>query len=694
MARYGLLIGIDRYPFLPTQDLAGAGNDARLMHTLLSERFGFATGDLTLLLDEAASRAAIVAGLDALARRAGPGDEVLLYFAGRGGRVGFGPGGLDALIAADSGRGERPGRDVFSFEIKRFTQAVAARGAWPTVILDCCHAGTPLRDGDASVRQAPLDPRDLGDVLAALDLKAPAEAPTWAGTCLVACEPDGLAPEGHEPAADRVHGVMTWQLVRALAGLAGPATWQGVLQTVAPRVALAVLRQRVSLLSGADRHVFSAESVPPRATLPANMRRLRVALNIPAERAGDREGLVAQCQTLRPSLEVLAQSDRSRADVVVHLLSPREASWDAPCPALGALEAWTWAVVGLDGRLIVEPLPLSGDLGPLVRDLGALARYRTALESPPPEEATHLKAGVSLEIRVRSSNGTEFDPGEPGRSASPGDQVTYRIHNRSAKVVYITLLEFDSDLQVAVLRQTLKGKSVAVEPSSTHVVEGNSLALPERRLPAAEPGEIQRSAMAHLRLVVTEERTSVVAASMQPSPPMPYAVLERGLELKMSGREISPATGGKVLFYNIKSGSTLLGQLAVTSETSTTRPNTGYWSWRPSKGTESFSLIPGVEKPESEALPALIGGQGGFVPLGNGRFPSGSEVPSVPAGALFWKISDDTGVVAYMAVVGDQLRWFRQASGDYLPKKTLTFSPISASSFPSGPMHVAIDKPR
>ncbi|MEZ4467460.1 MAG: caspase family protein [bacterium] len=69
--RHGLLIGIDRYPCLNGKDLSGCVNDARLMHGLLTTRFGFPAEGLELLLDEAASREGILAAMDRLRARVG-----------------------------------------------------------------------------------------------------------------------------------------------------------------------------------------------------------------------------------------------------------------------------------------------------------------------------------------------------------------------------------------------------------------------------------------------------------------------------------------------------------------------------------------------------------------------------------------------------------------------------------------------
>src|SRR3954467_9460851 len=83
-AQRALIIGIDQYdaPRLPDggvrperfgiSSLDGAANDARTMKALLISRYGFADAGVTLLLDTAATREAIVSGLRKLASQSKP----------------------------------------------------------------------------------------------------------------------------------------------------------------------------------------------------------------------------------------------------------------------------------------------------------------------------------------------------------------------------------------------------------------------------------------------------------------------------------------------------------------------------------------------------------------------------------------------------------------------------------------------
>jgi len=65
MARKALCVGINDYPGMEN-DLNGCVNDAQAWARLLVEHYGFASRDVTLLLDSKAIRSSIVCALKAL----------------------------------------------------------------------------------------------------------------------------------------------------------------------------------------------------------------------------------------------------------------------------------------------------------------------------------------------------------------------------------------------------------------------------------------------------------------------------------------------------------------------------------------------------------------------------------------------------------------------------------------------------
>jgi hypothetical protein len=85
-ARRALCVGIDLYQHFPMATLHGCANDARAMAALLKNLLGFEDSDITLLTDQAATKAAILSELkrmveDALAGRI---QHLVFSFSGHG----------------------------------------------------------------------------------------------------------------------------------------------------------------------------------------------------------------------------------------------------------------------------------------------------------------------------------------------------------------------------------------------------------------------------------------------------------------------------------------------------------------------------------------------------------------------------------------------------------------------------------
>jgi uncharacterized caspase-like protein len=106
--RHALLIGVGRYANLPKATLEGPPFDVRALQAVLTQRWGFDPRNVSVLLDEKATKPAILDAIDELAGRTRPGDFVFIYFSGHGTSgydkafkaVGL-DGGTGALVPAD-----------------------------------------------------------------------------------------------------------------------------------------------------------------------------------------------------------------------------------------------------------------------------------------------------------------------------------------------------------------------------------------------------------------------------------------------------------------------------------------------------------------------------------------------------------------------------------------------------------------
>lgn len=147
MAKKALLVGINHYPD-PRNNLRGCVNDALQTSQVLGARYGFDGADsVRLLADERATGNAIRRRLEWLLSGARPGDVLVFHFSGHGSQVRDRDGdelddGLDEIICPYDHDWDNPFTDD---ELARAIGEVK-EGVNLTVILDCCHAGTGLRD--------------------------------------------------------------------------------------------------------------------------------------------------------------------------------------------------------------------------------------------------------------------------------------------------------------------------------------------------------------------------------------------------------------------------------------------------------------------------------------------------------------------------------------------------------------------
>jgi len=142
-----LLVGINRYPD-PRHELKGCVNDVHQMAETLKSRYGFpGDGDMRILTDARATRMAILDGLDWLTAAASPGDSLVFHYSGHGSQVPDRNGDeatdrLDEILCPYDLDWDTPLTDDDLASVS----ANVPQGALLTVILDCCHSGTGLRD--------------------------------------------------------------------------------------------------------------------------------------------------------------------------------------------------------------------------------------------------------------------------------------------------------------------------------------------------------------------------------------------------------------------------------------------------------------------------------------------------------------------------------------------------------------------
>lgn len=145
----GLVVGIDEYRHAPP--LRGAVADAQDIAQALKS---IGVGDLTLLTDGKAGRAALLRELTRMVDRARAGDTVFLSFAGYGALEPSRRRGSEArdevllLAGFDPAGGAGAREKLIGGEIRHFVKRLEDKGARVVVVSDTCHGEDPLREVD------------------------------------------------------------------------------------------------------------------------------------------------------------------------------------------------------------------------------------------------------------------------------------------------------------------------------------------------------------------------------------------------------------------------------------------------------------------------------------------------------------------------------------------------------------------
>jgi len=192
------------------KDLDGAVNDAQAMEALLLGRFEF--DEVTLLLEEDATRDAIFSALQAMQQASSAGDVALFYYAGHGSQVknlaSTEADGLDeTIVPSDVPDGSADIRDK---ELRGVFNGILDRGSYLTLIFDSCHSGSITRGlpGTATrfLERAPGEINDPTELPRPVDRGA---------LILSSAQDNQLASEMLDDGGN-ARGAFSWALNRAL----------------------------------------------------------------------------------------------------------------------------------------------------------------------------------------------------------------------------------------------------------------------------------------------------------------------------------------------------------------------------------------------------------------------------------------------------------------------------------------------
>ncbi len=147
MSNKALLVGINKYK-IPGADLNGCVNDVTNIRDVLLKYFGFTTREIRVLVDERATKKAIIERLKWLVKGARSGDRFLFHYSGHGSQVVDRDGDeikdkMDEIICPYDM--DWDGTYIADDELKEIFSALP-KGVNLEVLLDSCHSGTGTRE--------------------------------------------------------------------------------------------------------------------------------------------------------------------------------------------------------------------------------------------------------------------------------------------------------------------------------------------------------------------------------------------------------------------------------------------------------------------------------------------------------------------------------------------------------------------
>lgn len=414
--KWALLIGISRYPQIPGANLDGPENDVKGYVALLTERFGFPVQQITVLVNQDATRQAIIDALMALTGRVGPGDVVLVAYSGHGSQrlerasdantvtqwgaalAKEADGLQETLVPYDSGRGAHPNQDLTDHELHALLAPLTARTPNVTVILDCCHSAGALRDPfGGQVRGLPADRRPEVTRTEATR-SAVTRSPQRRAECgsspprtvlpyalLAACRSDEKAYEltlSGGPTAT-TYGALSYFLQREFGRCAAGTSLRDILARVSVEVNRQRPQQHPQGEGRLDQELFGCRELPRAAGVRVQERRgIAVTLaagHIHGVTVGSRYAVSPAGKT--PTLLTITQVDAAAAQAVI-----TQESDPAAC-AVGAYASEVTRALG-PSRFTVSLAALAG-----TPEASAL---RAALERVP--QVTLAEAGSAARI--------------------------------------------------------------------------------------------------------------------------------------------------------------------------------------------------------------------------------------------------------------------------------------------------------
>jgi len=244
-AKHALLIGVGDYPYLPpSKSLEGPPHDVETLAGLLRTGQGFPADHIVSLVDEQATRKAILSAMERLTDRVETGDLVLIYFSGHGtSSHEYKPWGFDAytgaLLPYDFKMSENVeemigGLIVGRRDIRPILERLDRKSPRVLAIFDACYSGFTIRSSrkpTARPKYVKLPLKDLMDEAPGKHGEDTAEKPEYPYRNVVYVSASSSEEQawditrrsirsGQPTFDDKPHGALTDALLRGMSGKA------------------------------------------------------------------------------------------------------------------------------------------------------------------------------------------------------------------------------------------------------------------------------------------------------------------------------------------------------------------------------------------------------------------------------------------------------------------------------------------
>lgn len=285
MKVYALLVGINNYKVV--SDLSGCVQDVERFEAFLRARVNPENlVEPKILLNEEATRDAIIEGFEGYLSQAQDGDVALFYYSGHGSQEQAPPEFWEVepdrknetLVCHDSRHGDI--RDLADKELAYLIEKISSGkpDLHTLVILDACHSGSGTRDADnEGVRMTAADNR-THPIDSYLIKQPPAgtqvgdnwyKPPQGKHILMAACRPEEVARERVLGEERQMQGVFSYYLREALQNSGPDLTYRDLFKHISAMVRLMISSQTPQLETQTDdinQKFLGGETLRPRTT--------------------------------------------------------------------------------------------------------------------------------------------------------------------------------------------------------------------------------------------------------------------------------------------------------------------------------------------------------------------------------------------------------------------------------------------